>query len=108
VAETPGGAAAAAPADASAAAARRALRAAVATIARGASERARGGECRRRGRRRGRDESVRHHFNQLEGVAMRTWNDLASPGSKLIAQSEQARKAECERTGEEVARGGRL
>ncbi len=37
------------------------------------------------------------HFNQLEDIAKRTFNDLASPGSKLNAQSEQARKAECER-----------
>ena len=40
------------------------------------------------------------HFNQLEGVTRRTWNDLTKPGNQLIARSEEARKAECERKGE--------
>ena len=44
------------------------------------------------------------HFNQLEGVTRLTMNDLAPPGSKLIAQSEKARQAECERKGEPYRR----
>ena len=44
------------------------------------------------------------HFNQLEGVTRRTWNDLATPGNQLIARSEQARKVECERKGEPYQR----
>jgi hypothetical protein len=44
------------------------------------------------------------HFNQLEGVTSRTWNDLATPGNQLIARSEQDRKVECERKGEPYKR----
>ena len=44
------------------------------------------------------------HFNQLEGVTRRTWNDLTKPGNQLIARSEQARKVECERKGEPYQR----
>ena len=44
------------------------------------------------------------HFNQLEGVTNLTMNELATPGSNLIARCERARKAECERKGEPYSR----